>query len=337
MGRRPLVPILFLTVSVFVGAGCGGGEDRTEAGDSSSALSGRLIIFHAASLAKPLDDLKDLFQQRHPKVQVVLESGSSRLAIRKVTDLGREADIVAAADASLLDLLMVPEYAGWTVSFARNRVVIGYTDQSKYRDEITPENWFRILLREGVSFGCCDRNMAPLGYRTRLVWRLADDFYGPLPDGRKISEALEAKLPARHVRPHANELIPLLTAMGIDYVFQYESVALQHRLQFLRLPPEIDLSEAKFADRYARAKIELIGKGRGSRIVRVGKPIVYGVTLVKDAPNRRAALAFLELLLGPEGQETLKREFQDPLRPPRYRGAAPPPEPLRALVSEDKP
>jgi molybdate/tungstate transport system substrate-binding protein len=49
-----------------------------------------------------------------------------------------------------------------------------------------------------------------------------------------------------------------------------------------------------------------------------GKSITYSITLIKDAPNREAAVAFLQYLLSPDGGlKTLKEMGQPPFIPCR--------------------
>jgi len=128
-------------------------------------------------------------------------------------------------------------------------------------------------------------------------------------------DELKGKCPPRFIRPHCNELIPLLESMALDYTFQYRSVAMQHNLEWLKLPDEIDLSNETMASRYANVRTEVRGRSPGSTVTRVGKPIIYGLSLVKDAPNPGKALEFVRLLLSDEGKRVLEEQFQEPIVP----------------------
>ena len=318
-----------------VATGCG--RPRTD-GEAVAAKPGggarRLIIFHAASLARPFAELEKRFEQQHPGMDVIRESSGSRMAIRKVTELHRDADLVASADEALLRELAVPDCATWVAVFARNRVVIAYTERSRYRSEIDADTWYDILLRPDVNFGYCNPNMAPVGYRTRLVWQLADRHYADRLGGRRISEELRQRCPVKFVRPHCNELIPLLESLSLDYTFQYRSVALQHNLEWLRLPDEIDLGNEALAETYASARVTVAGRTRAEAIERIGRPILYGISPVVDSPNPEGALDFLGLLFSPEGAAVLESNFQEPVAPPLSAEIAAVPERLRGLVKE---
>lgn len=273
-------------------------------------------------------------EEQNPNLDVVRESSSSRIACRKVTELSRKADIVATADYAMLREMLLPDLADWLIAPARNRIVIAYTDRSRYRTEINCDNWYEILLRDGVAYGYADPNQAPVGYRTLLTWKLADLYYADLTGDRSLFDELKAACPESNVRPHCNELIPLVQSMGIDYVFQYESVALQHNLQFVQLPEEIDLSSEKHAELYSQASVTVEGMERGTTTTKVGRPIVYGITIVRDAPNPEAALEFVRILLSADGQRIMAESFQEPIVPALTSDASAIPEQLSEFVQE---
>ena len=91
-------------------------------------ISGELTIFIAASLTRCCDSMAQAFEAVHPGVKVSRESGGSRDQCRKVTQLQREADLIATADYELIDEMLGPEYALPGIAFARYRVVIAYSD-----------------------------------------------------------------------------------------------------------------------------------------------------------------------------------------------------------------
>ena len=268
-----------------------------------------LIIFHAGSLAVPFQELEREFEREHPQVDVRREASGSVIAVRKITELGRRADVLAVADYSLIPQLMFPEYADWYICFAGNSMVIAYTESSRYADEINSSNWYEILLREDVAYGHSDPRTDPCGYRTLLVWKLAEEYYGKPGLYRKLVE----RCPKEHIRPKSVELISLLESGDLDYAFEYRSVALQYELEFVELPDEINLSSPKFADFYRRAKIEI----PKTKMIVEGSPIIYGVTVPENAPNPKLAAEFLKLLLSERGREIFRKAGHPPLVPPR--------------------
>jgi len=296
------------------------------------AETGPLVIFHAGSLTVPLDRLTEAFRAEYPSVSFASESSGSRTAARKVSELGREADIVMSADYTVIDELLIPEFADWNIAFARNTMVIAYTEGSAYADEITPDNWYEIITRPGVLYGHSDPDADPCGYRALMVWQLAELHYG-IPG---LYERLAEGCPPANVRPKAVELIALLQSGNMDYAFEYRSVAVQHDLRFVELPDAINLSRTEYAEFYAEARVEVSGTGPGTTIVKTGKPIVYGLTVPKDAPHPELAVQFIAFVLGPKGQEILADLGQPPIVPAVVEyGWEDLPESLRGLTAPE--
>jgi molybdate/tungstate transport system substrate-binding protein len=83
------------------------------------------------------------------------------------------------------------------------------------------------------------------------------------------------------------------------------------------------LGNYRFDDFYARAKVQVTGNKPGTWITQTGKSCTYGIALVKAAPNREAALAFLNYMLDAEGGlKVLDRMGQPPFIPCRVPDAA---------------
>ena len=305
--------------------GCG------QRGDPES----RVIVFHAGSLATPMREMGEVFEKLHPGVEVLREASGSRVAARKVSDLGRLADIVATSDYSVIEELLMPEHTHWYAKYARNRMVIAYTDRSKYGDEIDSENWYEILVREGVNYGRSDPNLDPCGYRTLMVWHLADLYYERAESEVSIFESLSKHCPPNNVRPSEIELLPLLESLALDYAFEYLSIAVQHHLKYVELPEEIDLSNPRYKELYALAKVDVTGKKPGTYHTVKGTPIVYALTIPKAAPHHRLAVEFTKFMLGREGQAIMRRSGQPPLSPARVNEILMVPPELERFVRQE--
>jgi len=291
-----------------------------------------LVILHAGSLTVPLNRLMSAFQESHPGVRFAAEGSGSRTVARKVSELGRLADIVMSADYTVIDELLIPEFADWNIEFARNTMVIAYTDRSAYADEIRPDNWYEVLIRPGVIYGHSDPDVDPCGYRTLMVWQLAEKHY-QIPG---LYQKLVDHCPPGNVRPKSVELIALLQSGDMDYAFEYRSVAVQHGLKFVELPDEIDLSRAEYADFYAEAKVPISGEAPGTTITKIGKPIIYGMTIPKHAPHPALAAEFVAFVIGPPGQRILSELGQPPIVPAvAERGWDKMPPALRALTAPE--
>ncbi|AHL23208.1 tungstate ABC transporter substrate-binding protein WtpA [Thermococcus nautili] len=336
--RRTGLALIALLVLSLVASGCIGGSN--DSGSSGSSLKEEtLIIFHAGSLSVPFKQLEDEFakyaeENLGVKVTFQDEASGSVAAVRKVTDLGKKADIVAVADYTLIPQLMVPNYTDFYVLFATNEIVIAFTEKSKYADEINSDNWYEILARPGVTFGFSDPNQDPCGYRSVMVMKLADYYYG-----KPIFETLvekntniyynsslivapkeiQVKNDKVVIRPKETDLTGLVESGSLDYFFIYKSVAEQHHLKYIELPKEINLKDFKMADYYGKVSIYI---GSTGKVIKA-KPIVYGVTVPKDAPHRELAMEFLKYLLSEKGRDVFKANYQDFIWPPIAFGNVP--------------
>ncbi|MBN2356361.1 tungstate ABC transporter substrate-binding protein WtpA [candidate division KSB1 bacterium] len=293
-----------------------------------------LMIFHAGSLSQPMADLATAFNKKHPALAIKREAAGSRETARKISELYRLADVVAVSDYKVIEELLMPDHADWQIKFARNQMVIAFTERSKYASEIDSNNWYRILMREDVRFGRSDENLDPCGYRTLMVWKLADLYYKEKMDGKSIYEALNERCPENNIRPSEIELLPLLESLFLDYAFEYLSIAVQHRLRYIELPQEIDLTNPRLDSLYSKVSVRITGKKRGEFQTVVGSPIVYGISIPKDAPNRPMAIKFIQFLLGDEGRKILSRNGQPPLTPPVAAPVESIPEELKGFFGE---
>ncbi|MHC4482999.1 MAG: substrate-binding domain-containing protein, partial [Planctomycetota bacterium] len=190
---------------------------------SCSEVSGKLVIFHAGSLAVPFKQMCEQFNKHYPHIRIFREAAGSRVCARKVADLNRSCDVIASADYTVIETLLIPEYADWNIKFASNEMVIAFRSDSRRAKQINKDNWYDILLEKDVTFGRSDPNSDPCGYRTVLVLTLAEKFY----NRPGLASRLLAK-DRRYIRPKEVDLLALLEADELDYVLIYRSVAQQH-------------------------------------------------------------------------------------------------------------
>jgi len=326
---RLLFPLLSIALMFAPLMGCSARPPSDRAAISGSAPEGKLVIFHAGSLTVPVKALTEAYREKYPRMSFETEASGSNTAARKISELDREADLMMSADYTVIDELLIPDFADWNTQFAQNAMVIAYTDRSAYAEEINSDNWYEFLTRDGVIYGHSDPDADPCGYRTLLLWQLAERYYG-IPG---LAAKLAAHCPPEHVRPKGMDLVALLQSGDMDYAFEYRSIAVQHGLRFVELPEEINLSAVEHADFYRQATVEIAGKEPGTTMAVMGKPIVYGVTIPRNAPHPDLALGFVKFLLGPRGQAIMEEQGQPPIAPPvASTGRDKLPEVLRALV-----
>ncbi len=284
-------------------------------------------VIPAGSLLLPLDEIEQEYEALHPEIDIQVEGHGSIQAIRQVTDLNRSIDLLVVADESLIPDMMYREgpdgvnYTDWYTPFARNEMVLAFTNESAYADEISSDNWYEILEKAEVKVGFSNPTLDASGYRALIMMMLAEnqlerpglfntvigDSFSPALVVNKTENGSVVKLPEiLHpesdgkviIRDSSMFLLSLLESGGIDYAFDYKSVAIGQGLRYVELPPEINLGEESYADIYDNATVNL-GFQRFATIgnERTGLPIVYAVTIPYNAPEREEAEKFMAFML----------------------------------------
>jgi molybdate/tungstate transport system substrate-binding protein len=296
-------------------------------GQACAEFSGKLPVFIAGSLTVPFKAVAKEYNKQYPKVDVLMEGGGSATTIRKVTELKRECGIIGSADYKIVPKLMFPDYADWYVIFASNQMVLCFTEKSKYAKEVNADNWYKILQKEGVTYGRSDPDQDPCGYRTLMVWQLAEKHYNVSGIYDKLHGAKGDTMRAKSV-----DLIALLQSGDLDYAFEYDSVAKQHGLKYVQLPERINLSSAEHEAFYAQAKVSIKGAKPGQKIDLVGEPILYAITIPKNYPDQAKAMSWVEFLLSDKGVKVLESSGQSSVRPAVASDKSKLPEALKKYV-----
>jgi molybdate/tungstate transport system substrate-binding protein len=294
----------------------------SEAENQSPGDKKELIIFHAGSLSVPIKKVAQEYEKRNPGTKIYLESAGSLICARKVTELKKPCDILASADYFVINELLIPDYASWSIRFATNEIVIAYKEKSKYSGEITKDNWFDILQRNDVIYSRSDPDSDPCGYRTLFTFMLAEKYYNkPGLSDKFISKNKD------YIRPKEVDLVALIESNAIDYMFQYKSVAIQHGLKYVELPKEINLSDPAKNDVYSSVNTDVAGSKPGTRMNVTGEYINYSVTILDNAPQKKEAIKFVDFMLSQDGQDIFRSNGQEPLVPLKA-------EPVMKLPSE---
>jgi molybdate/tungstate transport system substrate-binding protein len=248
------------------------------------------VVFVAASLTNAIRPQLDSFAAARG-VTLLTESGASMEHVRKLTELHRIPDLLLLADDEVFPTQLAPNYTSWWADFARNRMVVAYTDRSKAANEISDTNWYRILTRPGVEVGRADERIAPVGYRTLTLFALAALKYGQA----SLAGQLVENAPPKNVRPNAAELAALLAAGELDYIYDYESVARAHHFRYVVMPPEV-----------------------------TGRPVTYALAIPDSAPHRKTGEALLQFFLSDSVRPKLRARFVDMMDRPIVHGTGAP-------------
>lgn len=223
------------------------------------------------------------------------EAQGSLGAAQMIRDHLRLPDVFISADPLVnLNLLMGQDggIAPWFIVVASSQLVVAYNPRSRFAAKFQDAAahrvpWYEVLETPGVRFGRGDPNIDPKGYRTLFMFSLAGKYYHRDDIPRLLGD------PENPVQVFPEVVLLARVESGqLDAGIFYKHEILAHNLPYLELPPEINLGDPRFKDRYAQ---ESYTTGTGQRVH--GAPILFTVTIPNSARHRGSALAFVKFLL----------------------------------------
>ena len=177
-----------------------------------------------------------------------------------------ECDVIAPADHLVIETMLKPaRLADYTILFASGRMVLAYvaTDPKSSALQVSglfnpptsvPEvsgRWYDVLTAPGVRISGAHPFMDPGGYRTHMIFELAQAYY-------KVPGLYNALL--QHYQVNVADPSETAPALGKDFNFQFtyehnatNAAKRDASYRYARLPEEIDLSSTK-EDHYASAR-----------------------------------------------------------------------------------
>ena len=353
-----------LAAIVFAPMACGG----TSHGSGGSGGKVTIRVLYAGSLIIPFAELQKRFEELHPDIKINGEGHGSIQVLRQVSDIHEEADVLISADSQLIPMLLYdakdPQtrkpYGTWRIDFATNEMALAYTGRSKYASQLTSDDWYDIVRRPDVRLGLADPRFDSNGYRALMMFALAgrqydkpalffDTFDGQFTspitaqdDSTQtvihVPEILETSSGSHIVmRGYSVQLLPLLESGDIDYSIEYLSVIKQHGLEYLTLPPEVNLGDQTLAATYKRARVDLDYQ-RFASVTPIfeGQPITYSLTIPSNAAQPEAAAQFVQFLIGPEGRSIMEKDYHPMLSQPLCDNLDALPQELKGLVAPAK-
>jgi len=315
--------------------------------------SSQVIIFHAGSLNNAFTAVELAFKTENPDICVDDQRFGSLDMLRQATAGGLAADIIAPADYLDIDLFLKKDgYADYDILFAKSKMVLAYLESDivtakGYTIAASPTfnppdtvpdavaDWYNILLKSDVTIGGSHLYLDPSAYRGPMIFRLAQTYYGQ-------SNLYNNLLKHYVVTPQTGA--PAGTfALGKTHNFQFtyernaEATAKTNPdYRYVNLPDEINLGDSE-KNLYYRQAVVVVPDLFGTGLVSLpASRVIFGVTVLKNAPNKDNAIKFLEFLLGQEGQEILQTYGPDPIPPVvSHKDYQKLPKSLRSLVQAD--
>jgi len=326
---RPLPVLWTVTIAAIVlAAGLVGGYElgRSSAPTPRGApvAASTLSIIAAGTLGVPFGSVASLLVNTTPGISAPLASQQyegSLSVMAAVAQLNEAFDVVASADYHLIPQQLESNWANWEVVFGTSPEALVYDPSVGALAGINTSNWPSKLLASGLPMGIANASTDPNGYNEIFVLEL---------QGQQDNGSLSSLYDHFFTTPFGSLAIPnptttrvesesnvasLITSHAIASFITYRSYAVGHGLSFVDLTPAVGLgsTDAAALSAYANASTT-IAPSTGSRVVH-GAPVLFSVTVPRNAPNATLGIAFVNALLSPAGQALLAADGLTPVAP----------------------
>ena len=261
-------------------------------------------VLYAGSLATVMENGVGPAFSKSTGIAYKGEAHGSLGAARLIHDRLRSPDVFISADPAVNESVLMGSRNGnlvtWFATFASSQLVLAYNPKSRFAADFaaaaackTP--WYEVLAKPGVRFGRGDPTIDPKGYRTLFLFDLAGKHYRRPEIPRLLGDALNSA----QVLPEVS-LLARVESGQFDAGIFYKHEIVAYKLPFVSFPPDINLSDSRFAGLYAQATYT---PPNGERVS--GAPILFTITIPKTVKDQAAAEAFVRFLLS--SPELLKR------------------------------
>jgi molybdate transport system substrate-binding protein len=288
--KSQVVPLRFLFRTVLIGWGLAGVVAVTQARAAS------LEVFHADSLAGPMQELKKAFERKQQGVTINLTSGVSRQLAERILK-GDTCDVFAPSSPAVVEEdLMKKKIAGsgndgasWYVIFSANEMVVITAKGNPLKilqiaDLVKPEVKFvrvtgekDLATNRTVEFL---KKAAALEGKPELAQKIID---GAVVDPAKPNSVPDTIRAVKEGKANA----------GV--VYYSAAVAAKNDLDIIRFPASVNLSDS----------------------------IRNAASVPGTAKNTKDAMDFVKFLLSAEAQNILKETGQPPVVPAIRQGNVP--------------
>ena len=330
--NRIILALLIIIVIVVVGIGAYGYSVF-----SGSSQNGTLVIYAADSLATPINQTNTQFNDKYPKVTIQPTYQGSSALVSQITTLNKTPDIMISANAALINNKLIPNYSSYNIQYAANELVVAYTNKSKNASQINSNNWYQILSTPGVKYAVSDPNSDPAGQYSVMMLQLANSYYNNstifsslISDNSAITSVANNTTNGTNYvinaptneNPHgdltigadAAALTPLVQTDSIDYLITYKSLAQSANLSYVTLPSELSLTNASFQSDYNTIQLKQFSDANNSSVVKMA-PIIYGITILNNAPDKQIAEEYVQLMLSSTGINITQSNYLIPITP----------------------
>ncbi len=265
-----------------------------------SSTSSPVIVYSADAYVAETSALASGFTNQTGIKTTPPKGGGSLTLAQQIAQGNPVSVFVSVSKSAVSPAYLKNTSSGWAIAFAGDQMTIAYSNTTAKNSAVekvissfqtaettnTTHAWFDFysnLTSGAVKVGISNPNADPAGFRGWLVLEAAGFAYA----------GNESYFTGRMLEKNANttgasaaDLIAPLQAGQIQFLFIYRSAAVAQRLNYLQLPPAVNLGSPSYSKYYSQFTYKI------STGVQIASPIILFVTVPSDATNPAAALEF---------------------------------------------
>ena len=225
------------------------------------------------------------------------------LAARKL-----RADVFVSITPGPIALLRQAGLVDEAVPVASTEMVIAYSPNGPHAAAFRQAAagklpWYQVLERPGVRFGRTDPTTDPQGRNIVFAMLLAQRYYRQTGLAQRLLGDYQHN--AAQIFTEAS-LLSRLQSGQIDASSGYRSAVFSHKLPYIALPKQVNLSDpSQQSAWYDTVHFSITGHD-GKPMALSTQPLVFYAAVLKNASNRDAGEAFIRLMQGAQGQQMFK-------------------------------
>jgi len=207
---------------------------------------------------------------------------------------------------------LFPKYTKWYVQYAGTSMVLAYNPNSKYASEFKAfadgskplSQLFTLLETPGFKLGRTDPNIDPQGRDFIYMLELAQSYYHlPSDTVAKILGTSDFGSATSSEIYAESSLDSTLQSGQLDASSAFVTQAIELHLDYIPLPPQINLGDQSMAAQYQTASVTVTSNGAST--TKHGSPQVIDITLI--GKPTAAGIAFVKYTLSAAGRALYKK------------------------------
>ena len=215
-----------------------------------------------------------------------------------------QADVFLPITPGPIEIVKKAGLIGTAVPVASTQMVIAYSPQSRFVPEFEAaaqgrKPWYEVMRSPGLRFGRTDPATDPQGQNIIFTMLLAQNFYK--------QPGLAEQVLGGYQNPQQifteTSMLSRLEAGQLDASSGYLSAVRSHKLPYVTLPDEINLSNPDMEAQWYKTVQFAITLPSGKEATLQTQPLVFYAAVLKDSKQPALAEKFVQFLQGPEGRK----------------------------------